>query len=72
MPFQPTLVMETFAKSEEQVKDGMDIALCVWNKETNILEYAGANNPIYIIEKNSEKSEVKKLLPLIIIITHCI
>ena len=31
------------------VKDGMDIALCALNTETNVLQFAGANNPLYII-----------------------
>jgi serine phosphatase RsbU (regulator of sigma subunit) len=37
-------------KGESQ--DGMDMALCVWDPETHILEYAGANNSIYIFRKN--------------------
>ncbi len=31
-------------------KDGMDIALCVLNTETNVLQFAGANNPLYIVK----------------------
>ena len=43
-----------------QQKDGMDISLCVLNKQTRIMEYAGANNPIWIIRKNtSEVMEFK-------------
>lgn len=41
-------------KGEIKQRDGMDIALCVWNKNTNILEFAGANNPLWIITKNNE------------------
>jgi len=36
-------------------KDGMDIAICVYNKETSELEFSGANNPLYIIRKKDEK-----------------
>lgn len=43
------LVIETFEKSEEEVKDGMDIALCSYNKRTKKLQYAGANNSLYHI-----------------------
>ncbi len=43
------IVIQEFEKSEEEVKDGMDIALC--SLEGNILEYAGANNPLWIIRK---------------------
>ena len=35
--------------SNIEQKDGMDMALCVWNKSTNELVYAGANNPAWII-----------------------
>lgn len=31
------------------IRDGMDMALCTFDKTTNTLEYAGANNPVYII-----------------------
>jgi serine phosphatase RsbU (regulator of sigma subunit)/TPR repeat protein len=43
------IVIQEFEKSEEEVKDGMDIALCslVGNK----LKYAGAHNPLWIIRK---------------------
>jgi serine phosphatase RsbU (regulator of sigma subunit) len=47
------LVLETFARSEGGVKDGMDISLCSWNKTTNVLKWAGANNPLWII-RNGE------------------
>jgi serine phosphatase RsbU (regulator of sigma subunit) len=31
------------------IRDGMDMALCTFDKSTNTLEYCGANNPIYIV-----------------------
>jgi len=43
------IVVEEFEKSDEDVKDGMDIALC--SLEGNILKYAGAHNPLLIIRK---------------------
>ena len=49
-------VEESFAKSESEIKDGMDIALVkfqILNSKFNI-EYAGANNPVWIF-KNSTK-----------------
>lgn len=33
------------------IKDGMDMALCVVNFDKMELQYAGANNPIYIVRK---------------------
>ena len=41
------IVVQEFEKSEEEVKDGMDIALC--SLEGNKLKYAGAHNPLWII-----------------------
>jgi serine phosphatase RsbU (regulator of sigma subunit) len=55
------LVVETFEASYEEVKDGMDIALCSLKKgigEKYILEYAGANNPLWLI-RNGEIIETK-------------
>jgi serine phosphatase RsbU (regulator of sigma subunit) len=34
---------------EDSIKDGMDIAVCTVDFEKNILWYAGANNPLYIV-----------------------
>jgi len=39
-------------------KDGMDIALCIINTKTNILQFSGANNPLYIT-RNEEFVEIK-------------
>jgi serine phosphatase RsbU (regulator of sigma subunit) len=50
------IVIAEFEKSEEEVKDGMDIALC--SLEGNKLQYAGANNPLWII-RNQEIIEIK-------------
>ncbi|WP_170227947.1 tetratricopeptide repeat protein [Vicingus serpentipes] len=50
------IVIQEFEKSEEDVKDGMDIALC--SLEGNKLQYAGAHNPLWII-RNGEIIETK-------------
>ncbi len=52
------LVIETFEKSDQEVKDGMDIALCAINFKTNKLQFSGANNPLYIV-RNNEVLETK-------------
>ena len=52
------IVKENFAKSEEDIKDGMDISLCSFNIKTNKLEWAGANNPLWLIN-NQELAETK-------------
>ncbi len=56
------IVISEFEKSEDEVKDGMDIALCsLENKDDKwILNYAGANNPLWIIRNDSlEIEEIK-------------
>ena len=56
----------------DEAQDGMDIALCILNMETNELRYAGANNPLYIIrtviarsgatkQSNSDKEQSQKI-----------
>ncbi len=52
------LVIGAFKKHSENVKDGMDIALCSFNKKTNKLEYAGAINSMFHVSEN-ELIEVK-------------
>jgi len=52
------LVLETFEKSGEGVNDGMDIALCHYDPKTKMLQYAGANNSIFII-RDAELIEIK-------------
>jgi len=48
------LVERTFSKSSASIKDGMDLALCKWDKKNNLLEYAGANNPMYLVRDNDK------------------
>jgi len=50
------IVIQEFEKSDDEVKDGMDIALC--SLEGRTLKYAGANNPLWII-RNQEIIEIK-------------
>ena len=41
------IIIQEFEKSEEEVKDGMDIALC--SIKENKLKYSGAHNPLWIV-----------------------
>jgi len=50
------IVVQEFEKSDEDVKDGMDIAIC--SLEGTKLQYAGAHNPLWII-RNEEVIETK-------------
>ena len=54
------IVIDTFSESVENVQDGMDIAICSLNTKTKELQYAGANNPLWIIRKNSDVIEEYK------------
>ncbi len=56
------LVIREFEKSEEEVKDGMDIALCtlppldkpITQDDKALLHFAGANNPLWIIKPGAD------------------
>ncbi len=39
-------------------KDGMDLALCSYNKNTKVLKYAGAFNPLYLL-RQGEITQIK-------------
>lgn len=52
------IIILEFEKSEDEVKDGMDISLCALNVKRNELQWAGANNPLLII-RNSQILETK-------------
>lgn len=56
------IVSETFSKSEREVKDGMDIALCSWNMTAGLLEFAGANNPLWIISNSKDLSSSSQVI----------
>lgn len=45
-------------EGDNVIRDGMDLALCAFDKEKMLLHYAGANNPVYII-RNKELHEIK-------------
>lgn len=50
-------------KIEEQ-KDGMDIALCIYDKKTGQLEFAGAHNPLYLIHNGELIEFVADKIPI--------
>ncbi|MGE4287964.1 MAG: SpoIIE family protein phosphatase [Salinivirgaceae bacterium] len=49
---------QDISQDMEYSRDGMDIAVCILDIVDNSLEYAGANNPIYIV-RNKELIELK-------------
>lgn len=55
-----TRLKERLSVSEEdQVKHGLDIAMCAYNHDTKELEYSGLHNPLYIINSENELREIK-------------
>jgi serine phosphatase RsbU (regulator of sigma subunit) len=52
------IVISEFEKSDEDVKDGMDISLCVFNLKENKLFWSGAHNPLWVL-RNKEILEYK-------------
>lgn len=53
------LVLETFEKSEGEIKDGMDISLCCINTQTKDVQWSGAYNPLWYMQSG----EIKELGP---------
>ena len=52
------LVAINFSQSEERIRDGMDLALCcleVINDQIKRVHYAGANNPLWVINPNRKE-----------------
>ncbi len=47
------LVLETFSKSGEDVKDGMDISLLVFDFNNKTVQWSGANNALWYIHEGT-------------------
>ncbi|MBA2613045.1 MAG: tetratricopeptide repeat protein [Bacteroidetes bacterium] len=52
------IVIETFAKSQSDVKDGMDVSLMCIDKNKKQIQWSGANNPLWYIDDHEVK-EIK-------------
>jgi serine phosphatase RsbU (regulator of sigma subunit) len=52
------IVLNEFEKSDEEIKDGMDISLCALNTAAMQMQWAGANNPLLMI-RDGEVIEIK-------------
>ena len=44
----------------DEAKDGIDMALCVLNMKNKVLQFAGANNPLYLIRDHNGESELEE------------
>jgi len=47
-------VLDILLQSQEHsVKDGMDVGLCIYDPDSATMQFAGANNPLYLIRKKA-------------------
>jgi serine phosphatase RsbU (regulator of sigma subunit) len=51
-------IIAALEQKGELRKDGMDVAICVWNKIDNTLEFAGANNSLILL-RDGQLQELK-------------
>ena len=49
-------------ESENERRDGMDLALCSLNEDSTILEYSGANRPLWIFRNNKPIDEAFEMI----------
>jgi serine phosphatase RsbU (regulator of sigma subunit) len=47
--------------TKDEPGDGIDMALCVIDNEKNMMQYAGANSPLYLINNNNGKPVLKEI-----------
>lgn len=56
------IVIDAFSGNEhEQVNDGMDSSLLMVDLEKGIIEWAGANNPLWIVDKTGHTVELSEI-----------
>jgi serine phosphatase RsbU (regulator of sigma subunit) len=72
------IVIQEFEKSDDEVKDGMDISLCAFDPKTKTMQWAGANNPLWhvrngvLTEYKPDKQPIGKLDDPLPFTTHTI
>ena len=47
------IMIDSFSKSETNVRDGMDMGICTWNKKTNQLQFSGAYHSLFMYNANA-------------------
>ncbi len=57
-------IRRTLKQDETRSNDGMDIALCVYDKEMHTLEYAGAKSPIFYVQNETPYSIKGDIRPI--------
>jgi tetratricopeptide (TPR) repeat protein len=54
------IVTQKLNKGDHGINNGMDISLCALDTESGMVEWSGANNPLWILRKESDQIEVIK------------
>ncbi|NOQ71920.1 MAG: tetratricopeptide repeat protein [Crocinitomix sp.] len=54
------IVIQKLNKGDHGINNGMDISLCALDTESGMVEWSGANNPLWILRKESDQIEVIK------------
>lgn len=59
------IAYDTLHKDRDQyVRDGMDMALCTFHPETLLLEFAGANCPLYVVREGEVLQFASNKMPI--------
>ena len=66
------LIIRRFSRPEQEIKDGMDISLCALHLKTKKMQWAGANNPLWVIRSGTNEVDVTQgdLQPMGVYVTN--
>ena len=53
-----SIITELFMRSEENIRDGMDMGICCWNKKENSFQFAGAYSSLFLYS-DDKLTEIK-------------
>lgn len=53
-----TIITKLFMRSEENIRDGMDMGICCWNKKENSFQFAGAYSSLFLYS-DDKLTEIK-------------
>jgi serine phosphatase RsbU (regulator of sigma subunit) len=52
------IVVDTLSRGEQELRDGMDISLCKFDFNRMEMQFAGANNSVYLLRKGIENMDI--------------
>ncbi len=47
------MIIEALNQNENETNDGMDVSICVFDRDMSVLQYAGANRPLWIVRQGN-------------------